>query len=120
MTASEVVHDFEYREEFIGATFSLNDVGEVVIVSVTTDCWTLAGGISVGDNIQSIIVDNHFLHTLHYVEYRSFNFTDVAPDESTYWGTLYYDEDGIITNIRLAYMPGVRIWQQQQEEQPLL
>jgi len=113
----EILQYFGYDEKLPGVTFFPNDFGEVFALSITSEDWMFADGISVGDNIQSVTDNNPFLHTLHSVDSRSFSFTDVDSFESpTYWLRVHYDEDGIITSMRLSYMPEVMALYEQQNE----
>jgi len=97
-----------------------NDAGEIFAIVVDTEYLTLVGGISVGDNIQSVIdqinggIFSNFYHHYHNVEAGNISFFDAFAN-SSYFVMFWYGEDGIIIRIVLTYSPEFRIWQQQQE-----
>ena len=100
-----------------------NDADEMFMISMVSEYWELAGGISVGDNIQSIIAlidGGRFEHfrPIHSTERRSVSIIDAESLEDSQYAIFFiYNENGIIKEIRLIDVPKERAWHHQEQEE---
>jgi len=125
MNVEEMLQYWErspYGSEYSDISVSYNDDGKVFAMWFRVECCAIVGNISVGDNIQSVIdgildgIFTDFYHHNNDLRGRTISFFDACVDYS-YLVTFWYDEDRIITQIGLSYVPEHSAWLELQEEQ---
>jgi len=74
-------------------------VDNVSRISTGSEEWAIAGGFSVGDNIQSVFDSNEFRHLIHIAENRMVVTFDDPPENASFMIEFVYNEDGTISGI---------------------
>lgn len=89
--------------------------GTANTISTVSNQWAAAGNISVGDSIKSVLDSDWHSYILHgYENGRVWVGDGSSFEETVYMFSFFYDENGLIWDMGLIYMPD---WLEQQEEQ---